>query len=126
MVPLIQVRLLIPQPNQNQTKMKKIIILVAGFVLACSVASAQNYVKEGNEYSAVHTSTSIASEDVNTGFIWKDKAGNKYEIYITKRNACYIWRTSKKTGKQYKYYLPKDVAKDIASQLGRDNTVDYE
>ena len=102
--------------------MKKVFILIASLVLACSVMSAQNYVKNGKEYSTVQSET-VKSEDINTGFTWKDRSGKTYEIYITRRNACYIWRTSKKTGKQYKYYLSKEVSNDIASQLGREITV---
>lgn len=97
--------------------MKKI-ILIASLMLACTVVFGQNYIKNGNEYSSVRTET--ASEDVNTGFVWKDKSGNTYPIFITKRNACYIWRTSKKIGKQYKYYLPKEVSANITKQLGRE------
>lgn len=105
--------------------MKKLFILVACFTFMCSGVYAQNYVRNGKEYSSVQTK-SEKNEDENTGYVWKDKSGQTYEIYITKRNACYIWRTSKKTGKQYKYYLPKEVCKDIVQQLGRDNTIDYE
>lgn len=32
-----------------------------------------------------------------------------YNVYKTKRGAFYIWKTSKNTGKKYKYYLPKDI-----------------
>lgn len=98
---------------------------MACFVLACGSVSAQNYVRNGKEYSSVQT-TKDKSEDENTGYVWKDKSGQTYEIFISKRNACYIWRTSKKTGKQYKYYLPKEVSRDIANQLGRDENVDYD
>ena len=105
--------------------MKKLFILVACFTFMCSGVYAQNYVRNGKEYFSVQTK-SEKNKDENTGYVWKDKSGQTYEIYITKRNACYIWRTSKKTGKQYKYYLPKEVCKDIAQQLGRDNTIDYE
>lgn len=33
----------------------------------------------------------------------------KYDVYKTKRGAYYIWKTSKKSGKMYKYYLPKEI-----------------
>ena len=97
---------------------------MACFVLACGSVGAQNYVRNGKEYSSVQT-TKEKSEDENTGYVWKDKSGQTYEIFISKRNACYIWRTSKKTGKKYKYYFPKEVSQDIANQLGRDENVDY-
>ena len=39
----------------------------------------------------------------------------KYPVFKSKSSAFYIWKTSKKTGKKYKYYLPKD----IQIQMGR-------
>ncbi len=39
----------------------------------------------------------------------------KYSVFKSKHGAFYIWKTSKKTGKKYKYYLPKD----IQIQMGR-------
>ena len=39
----------------------------------------------------------------------------KYPVFKSKSGAIYIWKTSKKTGKKYKYYLPKD----IQIQMGR-------
>ena len=39
----------------------------------------------------------------------------KYPVFKSKSGAFYIWKTSKKTGKKYKYYLPKD----IQIQMGR-------
>lgn len=40
----------------------------------------------------------------------------KYPVYKSKNGAFYIWKTSKKTGKKYKYYLPKEIQK----QMGRE------
>ena len=39
----------------------------------------------------------------------------KYPVFKSKSGAFYIWKTSKKTSKKYKYYLPKD----IQIQMGR-------
>lgn len=59
-----------------------------------------------------------ANQDTKTKYTWEDKEGNKYPIFITKKGACYVLRTSKKTGKEYKYYLPKDVQETIKKELG--------
>ena len=40
----------------------------------------------------------------------------KYTVFKSKSGAFYIWKTSKKTGKKYKYYLPKEIQK----QMGRE------
>ena len=38
-----------------------------------------------------------------------------YKVYKSKSGAFYIWKTSKKTGRLYKFYLPKEVQ----IQMGR-------
>lgn len=32
-----------------------------------------------------------------------------YKVYKSKKGAFYIWKISKRTNKQYKYYLPKEI-----------------
>ncbi len=61
--------------------------------------------------------TSSKSNNTQTKYTWEDKQGNKYPIYITKRGACYVIRVSKKTGKEYKQYLPKDIQETIKKEL---------
>lgn len=48
----------------------------------------------------------------------KDEEGYNSPIYITTKGTYYIFRTSKKTGKEYKYYLPKDVQETIKKESG--------
>lgn len=47
--------------------------------------------------------------DSTTNVVWETKEGNKLAVYKSKNGAYYVWRTSKKTGKLYKSYLPKDA-----------------
>lgn len=42
-----------------------------------------------------------------SGEVYKDKEGKTYTVYVGARGGKYILKTSKKTGKEYKYYLPK-------------------
>ena len=83
--------------------------------------------RSGNTFEVIKTS----SQDVQTPYNWKDKDGIIYPIYITKKGArtsksaagtsggsCYIKRISKKTGKEYKYYLPKEIQEQIRKELG--------
>lgn len=70
--------------------------------------------REGNNFRVESTST---AKDTQTKYTWEDKEGNKYPIYITKKGACYILRISKKTNKEYKYYLPKEVQEQIKQEL---------
>lgn len=70
--------------------------------------------RENNTFKVEQT---LKAKDTQTKYTWEDKNGNKYPIFITKRGACYIIRVSKKTGKEYKYYLPKDVQETIKKEL---------
>lgn len=87
--------------------MKKIIIAL--FALVISFTSFADVIKEGNTFKVEKTST----QDEKTKFTWEDKEGKQYPIYKTKKGAYYILRISKKTEKEYKYYLPKEVQEQI-------------
>lgn len=52
---------------------------------------------------------------VKTQYVFKAKDGKEYPIYISKQGKAFIWRVSKKTGKQYKQYLP-EVTKQLQTQ----------
>lgn len=93
--------------------MKYIIALLVA--LSMSVASYADVVRDGDTFK-VEKTTSV-NQDTKTKYTWEDKEGNKYPIFITKRGACYVKRVSKKTGKEYKYYLPKDIQKTIKKEL---------
>lgn len=80
-----------------------------------SVTGYADVVRDGDNFKVERT-TSV-NQDTKTKYTWEDKEGNKYPIYITKKGACYVLRTSKKTGKEYKYYLPKDIQETIKKEL---------
>ena len=101
-------------------------LMAAGIILAAFSFSANaqtpNYVRNGKEFSVVKSQAEKVPDE-KTGYTWKDSKGNVYDIFITKNNACYTIRTSQKTGKEYRAYLPKEVAAEIAKELGR--KIDY-
>ena len=93
--------------------MKKFILCLL-LALFCVTANAE-VKRNGDTFKVEQTST--ASQGEKTKYTWEDKEGNKYPIYITKKGACYVLKTSKKTDKEYKYYLPKDIQKTIKKDL---------
>ena len=93
--------------------MKYIIALLVA--LSMSVASYADVVRDGDTFK-VEKTTSV-NQDTKTKYTWEDKEGKKYPIFITKRGACYVKKVSKKTGKEYKYYLPKDIQETIKKEL---------
>ena len=92
--------------------MKYIISLL--IMLTLSMSSFAEVKREGDTFKVEQTSK---ASDTKTKYTWEDKEGNKYPIFITKKGACYVLRTSKKTGKEYKQYLPKDVQETIKKEL---------
>ena len=94
--------------------MKKIILCIL-LALFCITLSAE-VKREGNTFRVEQTTK---ESDTKTQYTWVDKDGNVYPVFITKRGACYIFRTSKKTGKEYKQYLPKDIQETIKQELNR-------
>ena len=93
-------------------------MLVAGMMLATSFVSAQNYTRSGNEFSAVsEKKIPSATKEIKTQYKWKDSKGNTYTIYLSSTGAAYIKRTSSKTGKEYKSYLPKALAEEIVKEM---------
>ena len=79
-----------------------------------SVIGYADIVRNGDTFKVETTSV---NKDTKTKYTWEDKEGNKYPIFITKKGACYVLRVSKKTGKEYKYYLPKDIQETIKKEL---------
>lgn len=94
--------------------MKKIILCIL-LALFCITINAE-VKREGNTFKVEQTTK---ESDTKTQYTWVDKDGNVYPVFITKRGACYIFRTSKKTGKEYKQYLPKDIQETIKQELNR-------
>ena len=102
------------------------------FLLALTIcASAQEkvpakaYSKQGKTFvqtSARRTNT----DDTPTAYVWRDKKGNEYPIILhtytrgekAGRTTAYVVRTSSKTGKEYKYYLPngEEIAREILNE----------
>ena len=94
--------------------MKHLIIILA--LLLGSFTGYTEVTREGNTFKVEKTATT--SSDTQTKYTWQDKEGNKYPIYITKRGACYVLRVSKKTSKEYRYYLPKEIQEQIKKETG--------
>ena len=83
--------------------MKKILSLIFAMVIVLTT-NAQTF----------KAPTAKVYTDTTTTFTYQmpDKV---YKVYKSKSGAFYIWKVSKKTGKPYKMYLPKE----IQIQMGR-------
>lgn len=98
--------------------MKKLFI-IAAMLLALSVNNSSTYAqsvkREGTTF--VVSSSRKSAEATKTKYTWK--VGDvEYPIYISNSGSCYIIKVSKRTGKEYKQYLSKEVCAEIAKELG--------
>lgn len=80
--------------------MKKNIIVTLLFTIVTLGLNAQEFVAP-SKAKEIFT-------DTTTTFTYK-MTDKTYKVYKTKTGAFYIWKTSKKTNKNYKMYLPKEI-----------------
>lgn len=104
--------------------MKKLLITVAIVLGMMATGYAQTkYEQNGKTFKTVQVQTEKTIKKgeapLNTGFTWEDSKGNKYPIWISNggKGSAYIIRVSKKTGKEYKSYLGKEITNEIKKQL---------
>ena len=82
--------------------MKKIILAIFVFMaLNCTA----KIIKEGNTF---REEQQIEYCDSTTEYTYVDKQGKEFPVFKSKRGSLYIWKTSKKSGKGYRKYLPKE------------------
>ena len=103
--------------------MKKLAIIALAVLGMAFAAPAQvKYEQNGNTFKSVTSEKTIkkGAEPLKTPFFYEDSKGMKYPIYISNggKGSAFIIRTSKKTGKDYKSYLGKEMTQEIKKQLG--------
>jgi hypothetical protein len=94
--------------------MKKI-ILAAIMLLSLNVGvQAQSVERKGNNFTQVSNSKSGKSsgKETKTKYTYTDSKGNVYPIYLSSTGKAFIKKVSKKTGKEYRQYLP-EIGKQI-------------
>ena len=92
--------------------------VVLGLLFSFLIAhwcNAQTVVRKGNTFYQQSNSNKIEKDSaVFSGYHYFDAKGIRYPIYISSKGKCFIWRTSSKTGKQYKQYL-LEVTKQLSN-----------
>jgi hypothetical protein len=53
-----------------------------------------------------------SGKETKTQYTFKDSKGNVYPVYLSASGKAFIKKASKKTGKEYKQYLP-EIGKQI-------------
>lgn len=110
--------------------MKKTLIAVA-LMLAGVMAMAQNttttntaYKRDGKTF--VEQKSQVLKGDTITAYTWRDAQGKEYPIILHRytkgekagKVVAYVIRVSKKTGNEYRYFLPdgEKIASEILSE----------
>ena len=73
--------------------------------------NAQNVQRQGNNFTQVSNGGG-GGKETKTQYTYTDSKGNKYPVYLSASGKAFIKKVSKKTGKEYRQYLP-EVGKQI-------------
>ena len=98
--------------------MKKLIITLGLVLFLGFNTQAQNVVRRGKN---VEQKTTQKSEAIKTRYVYFDKDGVKYPIYLSYEGKAFIIKVCKTTGKEYREYLPT-----VTSQLSKIRKERYE
>jgi len=82
-----------------------IIVLILGFLVLSQHSKAQNVQLKGKTF--VQVDSSRKSQPIDTGYEYVDKDNVSHKVFLSKNGKAFIFRVSKKTGKEYRQYLPK-------------------
>lgn len=91
--------------------MKKIFIAAIMLFSLTMGVQAQSVQRQGNNFTQV-SNPKTSGKETKTEFTYTDSKGNIYPVYLSASGKAFIKRVSKKTGKEYKMYLP-EVGKQI-------------
>ena len=69
-------------------------------------------IREGNVFKSNKVSNGRQSKETKTNYEYEDSKGETYPIYLSSTGKAFIKVVSKKTGKEYRRYLP-EVGKQI-------------
>lgn len=100
-------------------QIKLLMILVVTFFYGGVTANlnGQNVVRQGKTFVV---ESPAAPKSSKTEYVYKDAKGVSYPIYLSSGGKAYIIKISKKTGKEYRQYLP-EIGRQINPDAYKDN-----
>lgn len=109
----------------KKTLISLLFLATAIYAGAQEKVPAKTYERQGKTFTQT-AKTRTSAQDTATAYTWKDSKGNTYPIFLHTytrgekkgRTTAYVIRTSAKTGKEYKYYLPDgyNIAREILNE----------
>ena len=91
--------------------MKKLILCISMMLAFGLVSNAQSVQRQGNNFTQVSNKKS-AGKETKTQYTYTDSKGVVYPVYLSSTGKAFIKKVSKKTGKEYKQYVP-EIGKQI-------------
>ena len=85
-------------------------MVILAFMVGTS--GAQNVQRQGKVFVEQKATRTTSTK---TEYVYKAKDGKEYPIYLSKNSKAFIIRVSKKTGKEYRQYLPQ-VTEELNKQ----------
>lgn len=98
--------------------MRKLVLCIA-MMLALGVNNSSTYAQTTGKVFKAKGSVSHKGDTIVTTHLYETRDGKKYPIIIRKNTGrCYVWKTSGKTGKLYRYYIEEEFSREIAKSMG--------
>lgn len=91
---------------ETKHRILAIVVLILGFLAIHNGMKGQKIVHKGNAFIEQSDSSS-RGDATKTVYTYTDQKGQTDTVYLSKNGSAFIWKTSKKTGKKYRKYLPK-------------------
>ena len=91
--------------------MKKLFMCITMMLSLGLATQAQSVQKRGNNFTQVSNKKS-SDKETKTQYTYTDSKGVVYPVWLSSTGKAFIKKVSKKTGKEYKQYLP-EIGKQI-------------
>ena len=91
--------------------MKRMIICISMMLAFGLVSNAQSVTRQGNSFTQVSNKKS-AGKEIKTQYTYTDSKGVVYPVWLSSTGKAFIKKVSKKTGKEYRQYVP-EIGKQI-------------
>lgn len=94
-----------------------VMITLLAFAMVAPASAATEINRQGKTFTQVKVEGSKgAFKGTPTEYTYA--IGDKtYPVYLTKRNFCFIWKISGKTGNEYRYYLQDSIQDIIRAEM---------
>lgn len=99
--------------------MKKLFIAAIMLFSLNMGIQAQSVQRHGDNFTQI-SSVKQSGKETKTKYTYTDSKGTVYPVYLSSTGKAFIKKVSKKTGKEYKQYLP-EIGKQINPEAYKEN-----